>query len=202
MYAIKGVTWDKTGKIEARPLFKPRYIVVHYTAVPCASARAVAKSMIRRRKESTHFIIDDLDTVQLLPPTLKAAHVGDGTVNTGYALAGRASEWHETHSDFKGNSNSIGVDLCVLKKSNKTLSAQDDDWYFSPVTIKRAVVFVADLAKSLDIPPENIIRHADATGKPCPRPFVTLKGDKTDGDRDWRVFKQRIADRMNQAGSR
>ena len=49
--------------------------------------------------------------------------------------------------------------------------------------------------KKYNIPPENVIRHWDVTGKICPAPYVGAYYNtyyKTTGDEQWKKFKERI----------
>ncbi len=46
------------------------------------------------------------------------------------------------------------------------------------------------LMQRYHIDTSHLIRHMDATGKPCPRPFVSLRADgNAQNDHEWQVFK-------------
>lgn len=70
------------------------------------------------------------------------------------------------------NSNSVGVEMCVRKKSTRTMLATDKDWYFEDATVKAAAQLVAHLMKELNVSIGHVIRHYDVTGKICPNPYV------------------------------
>lgn len=88
------------------------------------------------------------------------------------------------------NRNSIGIEMCVRKKSTKTMNATDKDWYFEQATINAAVDLTRQMMAELEIDVNHVIRHYDVTGKICPNPYVY--------DEDaWKLFKARLtADRI------
>lgn len=83
------------------------------------------------------------------------------------------------------NRNSIGIELCVKKRSTKTMSATDKDWYFEDTTVKAAAELVRHLMAELDIDIDHVIRHYDVNGKICPNPFVYDTGGYS-----WEDFKK------------
>ena len=85
------------------------------------------------------------------------------------------------------NANSIGVEMCVKKKSTKTMNATDQDWYFEDATVFSAALLVRQLMQELDIDIHHVIRHFDVTGKICPNPFVYNNGRFT-----WDEFKRMV----------
>lgn len=87
------------------------------------------------------------------------------------------------------NSNSIGIEMCVRKKSHSTLNATDKDWYFEDATVKAAVKLTKMLMKKYNVPADHVIRHYDVTGKICPNPYVYNLFEST-----WDKFKMAISD--------
>lgn len=88
------------------------------------------------------------------------------------------------------NSNSIGIEMCVRKRSTKTMNATDKDWYFEKATVDATVDLVRQLMVELDIDADHVIRHYDCTGKLCPAPYVH-------DENAWKTFKARLtADRI------
>ena len=83
------------------------------------------------------------------------------------------------------NKNSIGIEMCVRKKSTKTMNATDTDWYFEQATIDSTAQLVAHLMKELDIDINHVIMHYHVNAKICPNPFVI------DNDA-WIKFKAKI----------
>lgn len=86
------------------------------------------------------------------------------------------------------NANSIGIEMCVKKKSTSTLNATDTDWYFTDATEKACAELVKYLMKELDIDIYHVIRHYDVTGKYCPNPYL----DKYHSGA-WNRFKSMIS---------
>ena len=78
------------------------------------------------------------------------------------------------------NNNSIGVELCCLKKDGK--------FYFTDSTINQATLLVKELMKKYGIKVENVIRHYDVSGKRCPEPFVREP-------KEWEEFKAKLVDK-------
>ena len=90
---------------------------------------------------------------------------------------GRQSSGGGKYYGICKNSNSIGIEMCVKKKSTRTMNATDQDWYFTDQTVASAAQLVAELMHELDIDIDHVIRHYDVNGKICPNPFVYDTGD-------------------------
>lgn len=74
---------------------------------------------------------------------------------------------------------------------------EDEDWYFGDQTVETAAHLVAELLCMFDLPIDHVLRHYDATGKPCPRPFVTLRRDKSQKyEAAWTDFRIRVGEWM------
>lgn len=86
------------------------------------------------------------------------------------------------------NSNSIGIEMCVRKKSTRTMNATDKDWYFEAATVNAAAELTAKLMKELNIGIDHVIRHFDVNKKICPNPFVYNNGTYT-----WDGFKRLVS---------
>lgn len=82
------------------------------------------------------------------------------------------------------NSNSIGIELCVRKKSSASMNATDTDWYFEDATVKSAIELTKYLMKKYGVKEDCVIRHYDVTGKICPNPYVYNNTKHT-----WSEFK-------------
>lgn len=70
------------------------------------------------------------------------------------------------------NSNSLNIELCVRKKSTKTMGATDKDWYFEDATVKSAIELTKYLMAKYNVPASRVIRHYDVNHKTCPNPYV------------------------------
>lgn len=176
---------------------EPMYIVVHYSGVKNAGVDAVVEGMLKEsQKTSAHFVVNGTRIEQVVSIKKAAWHIGDGAINNRYETAPLAHRYEAWLEDVKlirpKNVNSIGVELCV-EKAGKGKSVSDTDWRFNVQTLKTAAELIAFLIQKYDITITRVIRHADVTGKPCPRPFVTLKADgNDDNDILWAAFKSRI----------
>lgn len=189
----------------------PNWIVVHYTACANVSAKSMCRAMKRNTGASSHFYIDENDIYAAVPLKYVAWHVGNGKVKQPkgkeltleelstlkaddwrYDLAASNHlKWISEGEDFLGNSVSIGVDFCVLKKSTKTKKATDTDWYFEDDAVENVAKTVAYLANLYKIDDSHIITHCMATGKLCPQPFVW---PPEKGDVEWEKFKTKVSE--------
>ncbi len=85
------------------------------------------------------------------------------------------------------NKNSIGIEMCVKKRSTSTMNATDKDWYFTDQTYQSTIQLVRQLMAELGIDASHVIRHYDVNGKTCPNPFVYNTGSYT-----WAGFKAAV----------
>lgn len=180
---------------------KPEYIVIHYTGSPFQGIDRTVRYMTEYISEiSAHYIVDGERIAQVVAIDDAAWHVSDGSVNRRYERGKDAEAWHnsEAGAAFRGNRNSIGIELCVTKTNKKSVKVCDTDWEFTDGTVETAAKLVAALMDELGIPLRRVIRHMDATGKPCPRPFVSLKSDgNKDNDDRWLAFLKTVRDSHN-----
>jgi hypothetical protein len=100
--------------------------------------------------------------------------------------------WHCGAKSYKHaecrNTNSIGIEMAVKKKSTDTLLATDKDWYFTDETVNATVELTRLLMKKYNVAADHVLRHYDVTGKTCPNPYVYNQTDHT-----WESFKAAIA---------
>lgn len=166
-----------------------KYIVIHYFG-SLGSAAAVANYFKSAyRGASAHYTLDEGDTVYQC--------VGDGDI--AWHCGTKGAYVHP----YCRNSNSIGIEVRPYKIDPSTAAdATKKDWYFTDKTIDNLVVFTKYLMKKYNVPPENVIRHYDVTGKWCPRPYI---GDDINqywhvtGNEMWRRFKERISSEEEQS---
>ena len=165
-------------------LSRIKYIVIHYFG-SLGSAAAVANYFKSAyRGASAHYCLDEGDVVyQSVLDEDIAWHCG----TTGKYV-----------HPYCRNSNSIGIEVRPYKIDPSTASsASAKDWYFTDKIIDNLVEFTKYLMKKYNIPPENVIRHYDVTGKWCPRPYMGDDINKyygVSGNEMWRRFKQRISE--------
>jgi hypothetical protein len=195
----------------------PHWIVVHYTAMAGVGAQKCTESFAKTTKSvSTHFFCDSKEVYRVVDEKHVAWHVCGGQVeqpikgkkltneelveygdqyNWRFKLAAENHiRWIKEGKDFTGNYDSLSVDICCIKGSTKTTSVVDQDWDFNPKAVVNAAKTVAYLCKKHNIDLDHVIRHGDCSGKGCPRPFVSLPGDKdpTLNDRRWLEFKDMV----------
>lgn len=90
------------------------------------------------------------------------------------------------------NPNQVSVEMCVRKRSTRTMNATDKDWYFEDATVESAAELVAYLMKDCDVDIDHVIRHYDVNAKVCPNPFVYDTGKTS-----WAGFKKKVLSYYN-----
>ena len=126
---------------------KISFIVIHDTANYGKGANALSHHRYfggGNRNASAHYFVDDKGIIQIIGDSYSAWHCGDKW-NRKYA----------TRNDVT-NSNSIGIEMCVNSDGNYQ------------TMYKNTVELVKNLMVKFNIPIDRIVRHFDATGKPCP----------------------------------
>lgn len=134
----------------ARKLSDIKYIVVHYTGNRGDTANNNAVYFAREctNQTSAHYFVDENETWQSVPDACVAWHCG--TKGMFYHASCR-------------NSNSLGVEICMLDKNGKVRTG----------SISRAAVLVRELMRIYNVPADHVIRHYDVTHKDCPAPMVS-----------------------------
>lgn len=128
-----------------RPLSAIKFIVIHDTANDKRGADAMAHYRYLQhatRSGSAHYYVDDKDIVQTIDDSVVAWAVGD-----------KWAKKNRTRDDVT-NYNSISVELCINKGIDKAKAYQNMLW----LTRYLMQTYHAE-----------VVRHYDATGKPCPR---------------------------------
>lgn len=144
---------------------KIKYIVIHYTAGDGDTAENNGAYFATNAVgASAHWFVDENYALLSVPEEYIAYHCGNSVYR---------------HPECR-NTNSIGIELCSEKD-------RDGVYYFTTKTILNAVQLTRELMKRYRVPPENVIRHFDVTGKECPAPFVGA------GIEQWQEFKEMIA---------
>lgn len=136
------------------------YLVLHYTANQGDTARGNLDYFAREvTRSSAHYFVDRNEVCQSVPEGAAAYHVGGKTRKHPRCV----------------NDNSIGIELC------------DSAFSVPRETEKRALELARDIIRRYHIPPENVLRHYDVTGKLCPLPWVRDPAG-------WRAFKKELED--------
>ena len=146
-----------------------KYIVIHYTGnkgdTALNNVKYFANNVV---KASAHFFVDENDIYTSVPETDTAWHCGGGLQGSnGHAWYGICT-----------NSNSIGIEMCLLDKSGSVRKG----------TLLQAAELTKYLMAKYNVNADNVIRHWDVTGKQCPAPFTG------DSNAYWQDFKNRISE--------
>lgn len=155
---------------------KIQYIVVHYTANDGDSDEGNGNYFHNRVVgASAHYFVDGDSITQSVPDSCVAWSVG-GSKYANCAQTG-GGKWYGKCT----NNNSISVELCDEVKNGV--------YDFTEATLQNAAELVRMLMEKYGVPIENVIRHFDVNGKPCPKPFV-------DNPKAWENFKERLVEEM------
>lgn len=101
------------------------------------------------------------------------------------------SGYYEQIHPRAGNSNTIGIELCVHCDGDPS-DDRNGQWYFTEETQRAAVKLVRCLMREMDIPADHILRHGDIVNKWCPAPY--LENNRYNGSWTWDEFLQAVAD--------
>lgn len=134
---------------------KKRYITIHQTANTSRGADALAHARYMNNGSPTtwHYTVDDKRIVQHFSHDIMCWHAGDGR--------------------GKGNTQSIGVEMCVNS---------DGDYKKALTNLSNLVQYIM---KVENIPPSNIVPHKRWTGKNCPSQILNGYAGH-----DWNSFKR------------
>lgn len=150
-----------------------KYIVIHYAGALGDAKASCSYFAGGNRKASAHYFV---------------GHGGD----IWQSVEDKDIAWHCGAASYKHaecrNANSIGIELCVRKKSTASMRATDKDWYFEDATIEAAAELTRYLMEKYNVPASHVIRHYDVTGKICPNPYVYNTTAHT-----WDEFKRLIS---------
>lgn len=136
---------NKTQTGGKRPLSAIKFIVIHDTANTGKGADAMAHYRYLQhttRVGSAHYYVDDKEIVQTIDDSVVAWSVGD-----------KWARKNRTREDVT-NYNSVNVELCINEGIDKAKAYQNLLWLTRQLTAKYHA---------------EVVRHYDATGKPCPR---------------------------------
>ena len=170
----------------AKPNRKIDYIVIHYTAGVTSkpkSAENLAEYYRTTKTEvSSDYTVDDAYAVCY-----------NGDITNRYTWHCGGSKYGTKGGTYYGkctNANAIGVEICSTNSTGKMQNANDKSYSFTPAVINNAVELVKQLMKWYNIPAENVIRHYDVTGKPCPG--IIGWNIESGSEKEWERFKARI----------
>lgn len=165
---------------------KIEYIVIHYTAGVTSKKGTAQNTALWYLNSacvcSSDFVVDDVEVVQYngdIENTYTWHCGGEKYSNKGGKLYGVAT-----------NINSIGIEICSTNSSGNMTYPNDPRYSFTNAAIDNTVELVCYLMDKYKIPPENVIRHYDTTGKVCPG--VIGWNDESGDISAWEKFKERI----------
>lgn len=174
-----------------------KYLVIHYTAGVTSrvgTARNVAAWFSKpEAKASADFIVDDEEIIQYNPDIRNCFCWAVGGKKYPKTLGG-------AYYGKAKSSNSINVEICSSNKTGKITTVNDENYYFTEKVVKNAEKLVKHLMKEYDIKIDNVIRHYDVNGKPCPG--VSGWNDGWEGAKasseDWKAFKEKLLNEKNE----
>lgn len=136
------------------------FVVIHDTGNKTDSDEGNAKYFSEdKRGASAHYFVDDDSITQVVEDEDVAWHVGDGKGAFGIT-----------------NKNSLGIEMCRV---NGTVTA---------TTEANTIELVKYLMKKYKLPVDKIVRHYDASRKPCPSSFELNNWER------WDKFKAKLTD--------
>jgi N-acetylmuramoyl-L-alanine amidase len=167
-----------------------KYIVIHYTAGTTSksgTAKSTAKYFAKETtKASADFIVDDSFVVQYNPDIKNRYcwHCGGNKYKT------KGGSLYKICT----SANSIGIELCSTNKMKKITNPNDSNWYFTDEVVNNAIELVKELMKEYNVPVENVIRHYDVNGKPCPG--IIGWNEDTNDVSNWLAFKDKLVEKI------
>lgn len=144
---------------------KIEYIVIHDTGNENPTATAIAHYNYfnsGNKGASAHYFVDEKEIVQIIEDSDTAWHCGDRN--------------HGKMPDKILNSNSIGIEICINDGNYET-------------EIKKTIELTKYLMDKYKVPFDNVVRHYDASKKPCP---AKLSKNNWEG---WKAFKAQLQDK-------
>ena len=116
-----------------------KYITIHQTGNSKKGSDAIAhgKLIMNGYSATWHYTVDDKNIVKHFDENIQCWHCGDGK--------------------GKGNTQSIGIELCINEDGDYTK------------TIKNGVKLVKYLMEKYSIPITNVVQHNYWSGKDCPK---------------------------------
>lgn len=158
MVTIKSNLANRKNYGQQRNMPVVKYIVIHYTANDGDTDESNGRyfhNNILSPGSSAHYFVDSDSATESVPVNYVAWAVG-------------GSKWKGTtgarYYGVVNNTNSISIEICDDIKDGK--------YYPSQKTIENTLSLVEHLMKTYGIPKENVIRHYDVTGKPCPSYWI------------------------------
>ena len=171
----------------SKPGREIKYIVIHYTAGVTSKPKS-AENLAEYYRTTTTQVSSDYTVDD------KFAVCYNGDIPNRYTWHCGGSKYGTKGGSYYGkctNANAIGVEICSTNSTGKMQPANDKSYSFTDAAVDNAVELVKQLMKWYNIPSENVIRHYDVTGKPCPG--IIGWNIESGSESKWAEFKKRIS---------
>ena len=183
---MKWIHKFSTVHTTAAPKRDIKYIVIHYTAGVSSKSGVALNTAIyfetTPREVSSDFIVDDAGVCQY-----------NGDIRNRYTWHCGGSKYDTKGGTYYGictNKNSIGIEVASTNSTGLMQEANDASYSFTYAVLQNTEELVLKLMNEYNIPYDNVIRHYDVTGKPCPG--VPGYNIDSGSDKLWRNFKDRL----------
>lgn len=163
------------------------YIAIHYVgATGGAEANVNYYNKPTTTNASADFFVGHNGEVWQYNPDPKSRYCwavgGSKYANNGGRLYGKAT-----------NKNTIHIEMCV-KNSTSNMNANSPGWFITEKTLRATIELTKQLMAAHGIPAENVIRHFDVNGKPCPG--VVGWNPLTGSEKAWNDFHAAISGKV------
>lgn len=145
----------------------PKYIVIHYVGGVSTAKNNADYFYSTYRGASAHYFVDENSIWQVVEDN-----------DTAWAVGG--SKYNNAGGSMYGiikNSNSLSIEMCVKKDAN-------GNWYYEQATLDNTAELVQAKMAQYGISANNVYRHYDVTGKPCPENYLD--------DVSWSILKAKL----------
>lgn len=160
---------------ESRQGWGVKYIVIHYVGAVSTAKNNADYFAGGDRQASAHFFVDEGSIWQSVETDRAAWHCGGPLQGAG----------GHTFFGYCTNLNSIGIEMCVVKKDGKYIVKTD--------TVNNTAWLVQKLMKDFGVTKDHVIRHYDVTGKECPDAYPEYAtGDWLLSTSAWERFRDRL----------
>lgn len=167
---------------ESRQGWAVKYIVIHYVGA-VSTAKNNADYFYNTNTLNTpyggasaHFFVDETSIWQSVEKNRAAWHCGGPIQGPG----------GHTFFGYCTNLNSIGIEMCVVKRNGR--------YYIKTDTVNNTAWLVQKLMKEFNIPKDRVCRHYDVTGKECPNAYPEYDpNDWLLSTAAWERFRNKLA---------
>ena len=158
-YELKKHIANKNNYGNKRNISDIKRIVIHYTTNDGDTDENNGKYFANNiKKASAHYFVDDDSVTQSVPDDYVAYSVG-GNKYSNCASTGGGKLY-----GIATNANTLNIEICDDVKNGVV--------YPSQATIDNVIAFTKVKMKEYNISKENVIRHFDVNGKPCPAYWI------------------------------